>query len=110
MPLNVSVQDPFSTNTLSNCWAYCSLFQMDFANHRGKLTYAIHADKASAYANKPPIKVVEFEITTAGTVTVPSFDTLLGQNQAAYASLLASVDTLALAQPFFAEATIEVAQ
>lgn len=107
MPLNVSVQDPFSTNTLTTAWAYCSLFQMDFANHKGRLTYAIHADKASAYANKPPIKVVTFEITTEGTATVPSFDTLLVNNQAAYTSLLTSVDTLALAQPVFEGATVD---
>lgn len=107
MPLNVSFQDPFSNNTLPNCWAYCSLFVMDFANHRGTLTYAIHADKASAYSGKPPIKVVTFEITTTGTDTVPSFDTLLTQNQAAYASLLTSVDNLALAQPIFDGATVD---
>lgn len=108
MPITCTVENPFAVGTLQQAWAYCSGVHLDFATRTGRLVYSIHADKASAYSGKPPIRTVEFPISnTPYAPTIPAFDDLVAANATAYGLLLQSIDALALAQPEFADGQAE---
>ena len=107
MPLNLSYPDPYSVGTLTTAWAYCEQFSLNFGNKSGRFVYAIHADKTSAYSDKPPLKRVEINIYATAQNGLPSFDDLVAANQQAYGLLLPAVDKLALTVSDFASATIE---
>lgn len=70
MPLSLSMPDPYSTTTATAAWAYNAVFAFNFANKTGRLVYDIHRSKTAAYANKPPIAKVEYQITPTGSPAV----------------------------------------
>lgn len=108
MPITLSYPDPYSVGTLSTAWAYCEQFSFNFGNKTGRFVYAIHADKTSAYSDKPPLKRVEINVYATAQNGLPSFDDLVAANQQAYGLLLPAVDNLALTRSEFAGGSIEV--